>query len=197
VPRLLAALAVRSRGRDTGRAMSEENVEVVRGLNDPYEGEDVMPGIRAAVAHFGPDPDPAVVLAWWADDPGWRHVSAEVEWDTTAIAGIGSKVRGPTEVALWWADWTNAWERYVYRTLEYRDVGEFVLTKSAVEARGPGGRASRNDGVPTLEGARRQERRMPDLLVRVRGARSRRAVGVAEQSRRDLDHRQSESLRKV
>jgi hypothetical protein len=138
VLRLLAALAVRSRGRDTGRAMSEENVEVVRGLNDPYEGEDVMPGIRAAVAHFGPDPDPAVVLAWWADDPGWRHVSAEVEWDTTAIAGIGSKVRGPTEVALWWADWTNAWERYVYRTLEYRDVGEFVLTKSAVEARGPG-----------------------------------------------------------
>lgn len=118
--------------------MSEENLEIVRRFNDPYEGEDVMPMIRAAVAHFGSDPDPAVVLAWWADDPGWRYAHPEIEWDTTSIPGIGSKVKGPTEVSLWWIEWTEAWERYVYRTAEYRDLGELVLTKTPVEARGPG-----------------------------------------------------------
>lgn len=118
--------------------MSEENVEIVRSLNDPYEGRDVMPVIRAFVAELGPDPDPDLVLAWWEQDPAWRHMSAEVEWDTTAVAGVGTKVKGPVEVALWWADWTDAWESYIYRTVEYRDLGELVLAQAAIEARGPG-----------------------------------------------------------
>ena len=118
--------------------MSKENVEIVRQFNDPHEGKDVMPSIRDAVSQFGPDPDPATVLAWWADDPGWRYAHAEVEWDTTSIQGLGTRVKGPTEVSLWWIDWTEVWERYVYKTSEYRDLGELVLTKAAVEARASG-----------------------------------------------------------
>ena len=40
VPRLLAALAVRPGGRDTGRAMSEENVEIVRLVMEAAERRD-------------------------------------------------------------------------------------------------------------------------------------------------------------
>jgi ketosteroid isomerase-like protein len=119
--------------------MPDENIKVVRAFNDPYEGEDVMPAIRAAVARFGPDPDPAVVLRWWADDPGWRHAHVELEWDTTSIPGLGTKVRGPAEISLWWRDWTEAWERYVYRTAEYRDLDRAVFTKTSVEAEAAGG----------------------------------------------------------
>ena len=118
--------------------MSAENVEVVRRFHDPYEGEDVMPMIREAVAHFGPDPDPAVVKAWWAADPGWRYAHPEIEWDTTSVSGIGSKVKGPIEVSLWWKEWLEAWKSYTYRTIEVRDLGALVLLESAIEARGPG-----------------------------------------------------------
>jgi ketosteroid isomerase-like protein len=118
--------------------MSQENVEIVRRMHEPYEGKDVMPMIREAVASFGPDPDPAVVLAWWAEDPGWRHVHAEAEWDTSAVAGVGVKVKGPAEVARWWADWTETWESYIYKTAEYRDMGDSVLTKTDIQTRPPG-----------------------------------------------------------
>src|SRR4051794_11973178 len=76
--------------------MSQDAVEVVRRFNDLYEGQDLMPTIREAVARFGPEPDPAAVLAWWADDPSWRHVDEEVEWDTSSIGGVGHQGQGPT-----------------------------------------------------------------------------------------------------
>jgi hypothetical protein len=118
--------------------MSQDAVEVVRRFNDPHEGQDLMPTIREAVARFGPEPDPAAVLAWWADDPSWRHVDEEVEWDTSSIGGVGTKVKGPLEVARWWGDWTEAWQRYTYTTVEYRDLGEVVFSRVAIDARGPG-----------------------------------------------------------
>ena len=52
---------------------------------------------------------------------------------------FGSKVKGPVEVARWWADWTEAWENYVYKTAEYRDMGDSVLTKTKFETRPLGG----------------------------------------------------------
>ena len=54
--------------------MSQENVDVVRRLNEPYDGEDIVPPIRAAVERFGPNPRPEVVLAWWAQDRAWKHM---------------------------------------------------------------------------------------------------------------------------
>ena len=49
-------------------------MDVVRRLNEPYDGEDIVPPIRAAVERFGPDPRPEVVLAWWAQDRAWKHM---------------------------------------------------------------------------------------------------------------------------
>jgi ketosteroid isomerase-like protein len=115
--------------------MSLENVEVVRRFSDPYEGEDVLPAIRESLERFGPDPQPEVVLARWAEDPGWQHVHPDIEWDTSATGAFGSVVRGPTEVARWWREWTETWESYVYRTVRYRDLGEWVLSRANVEAR--------------------------------------------------------------
>jgi hypothetical protein len=117
--------------------MSQQDVDVVRRFHEPWEGTDVMPRIREAVGVFGPDPDPAVVEAWWAEDPGWRHVQGDIEWDTRAVPGVGTKIKGAKEVAAWWGDWTNAWESYVYRNREYRDLGGWVLCETRIEARGP------------------------------------------------------------
>lgn len=117
--------------------MSEENVEVVRRFNDPYERKDVAPVIHAAVEVFEPDPDPDVVLAHWAEDPSWRYAHPDIEWDVSA-PGVASTLKGAREVALWWADWTQAWKSYVYRTIEYRDLGVWVLTPTDVQATGPG-----------------------------------------------------------
>ena len=119
--------------------MSEENVEIVRGLNEPYEGEDVAPIIRESVDRFGPDPDPNTVLAEWAKDPAWCHIHPDIEWDMTGAGAVGVTANGPKEVALFWADWIEAWKSYVYRVVEYRDLGDWVLTPIDVRASGPEG----------------------------------------------------------
>jgi ketosteroid isomerase-like protein len=115
--------------------MSQADVEVMRRFTGPYEGEDALPAIRESLERFGPDPQPEVVLARWAEDPGWQHVHPEIEWDTSATGAFGSVARGPTEVARWWREWTETWETYVYRTVSFRDLGEWVLSPANVQAR--------------------------------------------------------------
>jgi hypothetical protein len=51
-----------------------------------------------------------------------------------SATGIGTVGRGPREVALLWADWVEGWTSYLYRVQEYRDLGEWVLTVSDVQA---------------------------------------------------------------
>jgi limonene-1,2-epoxide hydrolase len=114
-----------------------EAVEVVRRFNDPHEGEDVMPAIRDLLQRLGPDPAPDQVLAAWAQDPSWRHAHPEIEWDTSGIGGLGAAPKGPSAISDWWAEWTEAWKTYTYKTVLYRDLGEWVLTESDVEATGP------------------------------------------------------------
>ena len=119
--------------------MSQENVEIVRRYNAPYDGDDLIPMIREALQRVGPDPQPDAVLAVWAEDPSLQHLRPDVEWDVSALGAVGSVARGARELALWWADWVEGWESYVYRILEYRDLGDWVLTPTAFEARGRGG----------------------------------------------------------
>ena len=119
--------------------MSQENVEIVRQFNAPLEGKDAIPDIRAGLERTGPDFAPDIVLAEWARDPAWRHAHHEIEMDVSAIGGIVEPAIGPREVMLFWADWSQAWESYVYRILEYRDLGDHVLTRVHIQARGPGG----------------------------------------------------------
>jgi ketosteroid isomerase-like protein len=118
--------------------ISNQNVEVVRRLNVPYEGVDAVPFMREGVERLGPDFQPDAVLASWAEDPAFQHLHPDIEWDARAT-GLSATARGPRAFALWWADWVEAWESYVYRVLEYRDLGDWVLVCAEVQARGRGG----------------------------------------------------------
>ena len=119
--------------------MSEENVEVVRRHLEPYDGEDIVPVFRKALNRLGAAPEPDAVLDLWAEDPSWRHIHPEFVLELTGGGPLDVKATGPAEVARWWTDWADAWDSYVYRVVEYRDLGEWVLTSVDVRATGRGG----------------------------------------------------------
>jgi ketosteroid isomerase-like protein len=119
--------------------MSQENVEVVRYFNEPHEGKDIAPMIRQGIDRLGPDPDPDTVLSTWAEDPTFRYIHPEIEWDLTGTGAVGVTANGLRQLALFWADWIEAWRSYVYRMVEYRDLGDWVLTPADVRASGPEG----------------------------------------------------------
>ena len=119
--------------------MSQKSLEVVRGFNGSQEGKDLVPLVRALVERAGPRPDADAVLSLWADDPSWRHAHPEIEFDVTATGAFGAIVKGPTDVVAWWSEWLDAWESYVHETIEYRELGKWVLVVVDVKARGRGG----------------------------------------------------------
>ena len=43
--------------------MSQENAEVVRAYNGPYEGENLVPRVKEGIGRVGLDPQPDAVLA--------------------------------------------------------------------------------------------------------------------------------------
>lgn len=108
-------------------------MEIVRCFSVPYDGEDVLPKIRQDLDRVGSNPQSDAVLATWANDPAWRFAHPDLEWDTSAM-GMGNAARGPRDVAAFWRDWVEGWNRYVYLVREYRDLGDWVLTVSDVEA---------------------------------------------------------------
>jgi ketosteroid isomerase-like protein len=119
--------------------MSEGNVELVRRHLDPHEGEDFVPVLSQAVDGLGPEPEPDAVLALWAEDPSFRHLHHEVVWEIAIGGPLDRETTGPTEILRWWAEWLEVWESYVYRAVEYRDLGEWVLTPVEVRATGRAG----------------------------------------------------------
>jgi ketosteroid isomerase-like protein len=119
--------------------VSEGALEIVRRFNDAYDGEDVIPTLRGLIDRHGPDPGRDEILAIWAEDPCWRHAHPEIEVDTSGLGVGGAALEGPGDIWSWWADWTEAWQSYVTHVVEYRDLGDHVLTASDIEAIGPGG----------------------------------------------------------
>jgi SnoaL-like domain len=91
------------------------------------------------VDRVGRVPEPDAVLALWAEDPSLRHLHPEVVWEIRGGGPLDAKAAGPTEVLRWWAEWVEVWESYIYRAVEYRDLGEWVLTLADARARGRGG----------------------------------------------------------
>ena len=61
--------------------------------------------------------------------------------DTSGLGVAGQPLHGPRDVWSWWHDWTEAWETYITRVVDYREVGDRVITASDIEATGP-------DGIP-------------------------------------------------
>jgi ketosteroid isomerase-like protein len=117
--------------------MAREDVEVVRRFNDVYEGHDIAALIRAVLTQVDVD-DPALVEAWAAQDPMMRQVHPEIVWDASS-GGLTEPARGVVELTAWYRDWMGLWESYAYRIVEYRDLGDWVLVPSDVEARGRNG----------------------------------------------------------
>ena len=120
--------------------MSEENVELVRRHLEPYDGKDFVPVFREAVDRLGPAPEPHAVLDLWAEDPSLRYLHPEYVHEMPWGGPLPRRATGPTELhRLWATDWVDAWESYVYRVVEYRDLGQWVLTPVDVRATGRGG----------------------------------------------------------
>ncbi|HEY2181308.1 MAG TPA: hypothetical protein VGH09_06530, partial [Solirubrobacteraceae bacterium] len=68
--------------------------------------------------------------------PVWKHAHPDIEWFADAPLLTG-RAHGPREVALWWKDWLEIWESYVYTTIELRDVDDdWVLNVADIHARG-------------------------------------------------------------
>jgi len=118
--------------------MSQENVEVVRSANEPHSGEDMVPIIREFVEGITDWSDTDAVVAAAASDPMVRPMRPDVEWDASAI-GVFGIAHGLYGLALFWKEWVEMWESYVYEMREYRDLGDWVLTVNDAQARGRGG----------------------------------------------------------
>jgi hypothetical protein len=118
--------------------MTQANVEVVRLATEPHNGEDMVPIIRELVEGVTDWSDADAVVAAFANDPDVRPLDPEVEWDASAI-GVFGVAHGLYELALFWREWVEMWESYVYEMREYRDLGDLVLTVNDAQARGRGG----------------------------------------------------------
>jgi ketosteroid isomerase-like protein len=119
--------------------MSREKAELVRRHLARYEGQDFAPVVRELVDRLGPAPEPGAILSVLAEDPCFRHLHPEVVWEIATGSPLDGKATGPTEIVRMWAEWIEVWESYVYRVVEYRDLGEWVLTSIDLRARGRGG----------------------------------------------------------
>ncbi len=134
--RLEAVALLRRARRDTARAMSEENVEVVRKL------------FEAAARH-----DSEAVLALY--DP-------DIEFDTsrTGLGGLtqGAIYHGHEGMRRGYREWREGWDSYEEEVEELIDAGEQVITVVTVRARGHASGAEvelpRRGGVWTLRNGR-------------------------------------------
>ena len=113
-------------------------MEVVRLATEPHNGEDMVPLIREGLETIADWSDTDAVVAAWAEDPNVRPMHPDVEWDASAI-GVFGVAHGIYGLALFWREWVELWESYVYEMREYRDLGDWVLTINDAKARGRGG----------------------------------------------------------
>jgi uncharacterized protein len=91
----------RSIPRDTARAMSQENVEIVRRMVDAYAAGDI------GTALFAYDPD--------------------VEFDVSTARPEGGVYHGPRGVEEGVGDWVGRWAEYRFEVEEIIDAGDRVL----------------------------------------------------------------------
>jgi ketosteroid isomerase-like protein len=109
------ALAAHAAERDTARAMSKENVEIIRRMGIAFENGD------------------------WA--AAVEPVHADIEMDTTRapLHGLNRVYSGAEEVAGFWREWLEAWGAQQIEDLELIDAGAQVVMWTQVhELKGRG-----------------------------------------------------------
>ena len=115
--------------------MSHENVEIVRLATEPHNGEDMVPIVREIVEEIADWSDADAVVAAVANDPDVRPMHPEIEWDASAL-GLFGVAHGLYGLAVFWREWVEVWETYIYEMREYRDLGDWVLTINDARVRG-------------------------------------------------------------
>ena len=107
--------------------MSEENVELVRRTNDPLQGVDVAPSIRAALAG-NTTPSRLQVRGFAA----WLNLfDADIEIDTSRVDMPGFGVfRGLDGLRQLFGRWIEEWEHYSWIHSNFSDAGEHVILDS-------------------------------------------------------------------
>jgi ketosteroid isomerase-like protein len=131
-----------------------------------------------------------------ADDL-YALLDPEVEWIPVTAILEGRSYHGHEGVRRWIEDMKRDWEEFEPRPEEFLDLGDNrVLALGSWHARGRGGDVPLDfPHAAWLAQYPGGEARADAVVHRATGGpRSRQAVGVAARSRRDLDHRQSESL---
>jgi ketosteroid isomerase-like protein len=114
--------------------MSQENVEAVRRTNEPLQGIDVAPFIRAALAGNLDDIPPDVVAGFAA----WLNLfDPNVEIDTSRVNMPGFGVfQGLDGVRQLFARWIEEWEHYSWVHGNLSDAGDHVILDSEIHATG-------------------------------------------------------------
>jgi ketosteroid isomerase-like protein len=114
--------------------MSQENVEKLRRANEPLQGVDVAPVIRAGLAGNvdAIPPQLATALADWMTlfDP-------EVEIDTSRVNMPGFGVfRGFDGLLNLFGRWIEEWEHYSWIHSNLSDAGDHVILDAEIHATG-------------------------------------------------------------
>jgi ketosteroid isomerase-like protein len=114
--------------------MSQENVELVRRTNDPLQGVDVAPSIRAALAGNTDAIAPQVAAGFAA----WLNLfDADIEIDTSRVDMPGFGVfRGLDGLRQLFGRWIEEWEHYSWIHSNFSDAGEHVILDSEIHATG-------------------------------------------------------------
>jgi ketosteroid isomerase-like protein len=120
--------------------MSHENLDVVRAYLSATQGDDMVP-LLPRMIEFDADiargvavPDAVAALSKLNPEVG--YLDPAIEWDVSATGGLAGVYRGLDGFARYWIDWLEMWSSYVYRVVEYRDLGDWVLTPMRVEGEG-------------------------------------------------------------
>jgi ketosteroid isomerase-like protein len=114
--------------------MSQENLEAVRRANEPLQGVDVAPFLRAGLAGDREAVPPQVAAAFvaWLDlfDP-------EVEVDTSRVDMPGFGVfHGLDGIRRLFEHWIEEWEHYSWIHRNLSDLGEHVILDAEIRATG-------------------------------------------------------------
>lgn len=114
--------------------MSQANVEIVRGANEPLQGVDVAPFIRAGLAGNTDAIPPEVVAAFIA----WLELfDPDVEVDTSRVAMPGFGVfHGLDGIRQLFERWIEEWEHYSWIHRNLSDAGDHVILDSEIHATG-------------------------------------------------------------
>jgi ketosteroid isomerase-like protein len=153
--------------RDTAQTMSEENVELLKGIFSAYEGLDLVAFMR--------DTDPADLRALYEAiyDPDIEIVWVDTSPDSGPFHGIDEATRA-------FEEWLESFEEFSMTVTEFLDAGDEVVVHLHHARPRQGQRGTgRDDGLLGDRGQGRQDRESARVLDESRCPRSRRAVGIA------------------